>query len=329
MYEFTNFELHICLKYTYIFLIFLMYIDINFILEKGNNMAKVFKRTAIVTLIVLFCAFASMAKIQEDRDKTIKEASISTTADVGGGNSGAGVSFELGEDTTTGAFSTEPKVESLDSDEGDNSEDGGSGKGKNGNNAGDGLGEGVGKGNDNGENTEDSTKPEGNTKSTESTEPPTDEVSSTATKQDPPDFNLTDLVGYISCNSAKLNRVPISYGDDQWIINSYDICMGTYNGRLFGEGKPTLLAGHNTKSLANLKYAEVGDTIRIDTVWGETYTYEIYYSAITNNVNNEYLTDLTTNENLLELYNDSNNLQIYTCCDWGLAYRYFVKARLI
>lgn len=100
--------------------------------------------------------------------------------------------------------------------------------------------------------------------------------------------------------------------------------MGTYNGRLFGEGKPTLLAGHNTKSLANLKYTEVGDTIRIDTVWGETYTYEIYYSAITNNVNNEYLTDLNTNENLLELYNDSNNLQIYTCCDWGLAYRYFV-----
>lgn len=33
--------------------------------------------------------------------------------------------------------------------------------------------------------------------------------------------------------------------------------------------------------------------------------------------------------NISELYNDSNNLQIYTSCDWDLAYRYFVKARLI
>lgn len=149
-----------------------------------------------------------------------------------------------------------------------------------------------------------------------------------------PYYNKTDVIGYITCESANLYNATITYGGDQWIIDNYDICM-TQNYALsdyFGAGHPVFLAGYDNKSLSGLCNVSVGDIITIDTVYGANLIYQVSYSSVVYNSNNQTLLDITTQEPVVEFYGPSDVLQLYTCADnlgYDLNYKYFVKAELV
>lgn len=149
-----------------------------------------------------------------------------------------------------------------------------------------------------------------------------------------PYYNKTDVIGYITCASANLDNAEITYGDDQWIVDNYNICMAQDYALpdYFGARHPVLLAGHNNKSLSGLHNVSIGDIITINTAYGKTFTYKVTYSSVVYNSNNQTLLDMTTKEPVVEFYGTSDVLQIYTCADdlgYNLNYRYFVKAELV
>lgn len=148
-----------------------------------------------------------------------------------------------------------------------------------------------------------------------------------------PEYNLGDTIGYITINSIGIDSVPITFGDEQSLIDNNSICLA-HNYALpdYFEGKhPNLLAGHSTKCLKNLPNVTVGDDISVETEYGKMLKYKVSYSKLTKNIDNEQLLDIDSDKPMLELDGSHEVLQIYTCADnigYGLDYRWFVKAEL-
>lgn len=103
----------------------------------------------------------------------------------------------------------------------------------------------------------------------------------------------------------------IAVGSTQADVDKYDICIMTEAVSIFGNGKPILLGGHNTKSLKYLYKSCVDDII---TVYYENgyYKYKIIYSNECTN-DGQKLYDIDTNINMLDYNLDQEILYIYTC----------------
>lgn len=103
----------------------------------------------------------------------------------------------------------------------------------------------------------------------------------------------------------------ITVGSTQADVDKYDICIMTEAVSIFGNGKPILLGGHNTKSLKYLYKSYVDDII---TVYYENgyYKYKIIYSNECTN-DGQKLYDIDTNINMLDYNLDQEILYIYTC----------------
>lgn len=103
----------------------------------------------------------------------------------------------------------------------------------------------------------------------------------------------------------------IAVGSTQADVDKYDICIMTEAASIFGNGKPILLGGHNTKSLKYLYKSCVDDII---TVYYENsyYKYKIIYSNECTN-DGQKLYDIDTNINMLDYNLDQEILYIYTC----------------
>lgn len=152
---------------------------------------------------------------------------------------------------------------------------------------------------------------------------------------DIPSFQKWDTVGYITCESAGLYRIPIVYDWKQEVIDNCDIAMGAWTSTMFGQGKGLFIGGHNYNSLRNLKYAETGDTVLIETVYGANYLYKINYKDIVLTTHDNYgafygVADLNSGEYLQYAFEDTNNIGILTCADgYGSEYRWYTRAELL
>ena len=110
----------------------------------------------------------------------------------------------------------------------------------------------------------------------------------------------------IVCTNARL-----SIGSTQEAVDRYDICIMTEVAASFGQGKPILIGGHNTKSLKYLYKSCVDDII---TIYYENsyYKYKIIYSNECTN-DGQKLYDIDTSINMLDYNLDQEILYIYTC----------------
>ncbi|MCI9630119.1 sortase domain-containing protein [Thomasclavelia cocleata] len=108
------------------------------------------------------------------------------------------------------------------------------------------------------------------------------------------------------CTNARL-----SIGSTQEAVDRYDICIMTEVAASFGQGKPILIGGHNTKSLKYLYKSCVDDII---TIYYENsyYKYKIIYSNECTN-DGQKLYDIDTSINMLDYNLDQEILYIYTC----------------
>lgn len=103
----------------------------------------------------------------------------------------------------------------------------------------------------------------------------------------------------------------ITDGSTQEDVNKYDVCLMSEAGALFGQGKPILMGGHNTKSLKFLYRSEINNVIdiryeKID------YQYQIVYSGECTN-DGQRLYDVKTGINMLDYSLNQEILYIYTC----------------
>lgn len=151
---------------------------------------------------------------------------------------------------------------------------------------------------------------------------------------DIPIFDEWDTVGYITCDSAGLYKVPITYGWAQNITDGSEIVLGEYEGVLFGQNKGLFLCGHNYKAFKNLKNAEIGDKIIIETTYGANFEYIITCSekSLLIQPNDEFkgIKKLKSDEFLQKEHEDDNVLGLFTCCGpRGSDYRWYVGSRLV
>lgn len=149
-----------------------------------------------------------------------------------------------------------------------------------------------------------------------------------------PYYKDWETIGYITCDSADLNKVPINYGWAQEMCDSQEIVMDACGQFVFGQGTSTFICGHNYKALRNLKNAKVGDRVLIETTYGGNYLYEIEYSGKGVVVQDDKwfygITDYYTGNYVLQRCEKGNYLGIVTCFDNNRnTIRWFVKARLI
>ena len=128
-------------------------------------------------------------------------------------------------------------------------------------------------------------------------------------------------INYITIPSVCYSA-EITVGSTQVDVDKYDICLMTEAFASFGEGKPILLGGHNTRSLKYLYKSRIGDVISIN-YEGNYYQYKVIYSSecTTDDYN---LFDINNGKNVLEYRTRKEILQIYTC--YGTNNRWFVKA---
>ena len=106
--------------------------------------------------------------------------------------------------------------------------------------------------------------------------------------------------GTLEIESVNIS-LPIYLGDSYKNLSKG---IGHYAGSMFpGEGGAIVMAGHNNKGyLYNLYDAQVGDAIKIDTIYGK-FKYEIYKTDIIKE----------TESNKLPLVTDEETLMVYTC----------------
>ncbi|MFQ9766270.1 MAG: hypothetical protein ACLRYM_06135 [Thomasclavelia ramosa] len=109
------------------------------------------------------------------------------------------------------------------------------------------------------------------------------------------------------CTGASL-----TIGSTQQTVDIYDICIMTEaNNSNFGDGKPILIGGHNTKSLKYLYRAEVNTLIDVN-YNSNLYQYKIIYSNECTN-DGYKLYDIDTGINILDYSLKQEVLYIYTC----------------
>lgn len=141
-------------------------------------------------------------------------------------------------------------------------------------------------------------------------------------------------VGYITCKSAKLNRIPIKFGWSQSNTNKEDIVMSDYQHKLFGEGMELYVCGHNYNAFKKLNKAKVGDTILIETTYGANFLYKITINTKAKIIYKngdlfQGFKTLKTNKWLSHCYDNGNRINLFTCIGSSNTQRYFVKARRI
>ncbi len=151
---------------------------------------------------------------------------------------------------------------------------------------------------------------------------------------DIPEYYAWETIGYLSCNSVGLYRIPITYGWAQDICDSNEIVMDSYYGEVFGAGTGVFICGHNYKALSQLKNVKVNDTILIETTYGANFLYQVDYSDKSWLVDTGTwyvgISDLSTGEMLQTRHEDGNRLGIFTCYDMNINnYRWYVRANLI
>ena len=139
-----------------------------------------------------------------------------------------------------------------------------------------------------------------------------------AGKFDPGNIQIPEFgahYGNIRCGRIDLN-VPLYYGDSDAILEKG---VGQYiAGGLPGEGKPILVGGHDTVYFAPLEYIEVGDSVQIDTNYGN-FQYEVTNTKIAE------ADDISA----YPLTGDKEQLILYTCYPFqdllgSRSQRYFV-----
>lgn len=153
-------------------------------------------------------------------------------------------------------------------------------------------------------------------------------------KSDIPSFSTWDVVGYVTCKSAGLNRVPITYNWSQQVCDACDIVMDDYSEALFGQGKGIFICGHNYKALSSLKNAKTDDYVLIETVYGANYLYKISFSGKAHIVEDPTwfygMGDDVTNDFLQKRNEDNDVLGIFICLDMHTnIYRWYVRAELV
>ena len=111
------------------------------------------------------------------------------------------------------------------------------------------------------------------------------------------------LYAYIRSEDIEL-MAPIYYGDSE---DNLLLGVGHYiPSGLFGEGKPILLAGHDTTFFAPLEHVKVGDKIAVDTVYG-SFDYIVQDTLIAD----------AKDESAYDLDEDEETLILYTCYPFG------------
>lgn len=153
-------------------------------------------------------------------------------------------------------------------------------------------------------------------------------------KSDIPSFSTWDVVGYVTCKSAGLDRVPITYNWSQQVCDACDIVMDGYSEALFGQGRGIFICGHNYKALSGLKNAKTDDYVLIETVYGANYLYKISFSGKAHIVEDPTwfygMCDDVTNDFLQKRNEDNDVLGIFTCLDMHTnIYRWYVRAELV
>lgn len=103
----------------------------------------------------------------------------------------------------------------------------------------------------------------------------------------------------------------ITIGSTQADVDKYDICLMTKAAAEFGEGKPILIGGHNTKSFKYLYRTKINDIIEV-TYFGIDYEYKVVYSHECTSSGMD-LTDIETGLNMLDYNSNKEVLHIYTC----------------
>ncbi len=145
--------------------------------------------------------------------------------------------------------------------------------------------------------------------------------------QNPPEIKASEITfpsygthfGHISVENTSVDA-DVYFGDG---INQLKNGVGVYNGSFVpGYGRTTLIAGHNHTYFNGLKNAKIGDTITIQTNYGE-YQYEIQKTKVLK----------ATDTSAYDLSKEEENLILYTCYPFdqlGLTPdRYFVYGKYI
>lgn len=113
----------------------------------------------------------------------------------------------------------------------------------------------------------------------------------------------------ISIDSIGVSSAKIGVGDDQDAVNQYDVLLMSQFSTP-GHGEPILMAGHNTRSFADLSKVKIGDTITVN--WdGTVYKYKVTVSEVVTTTGAD-LSSKETGENMIE-YSGREVLQMYTC----------------
>lgn len=108
-----------------------------------------------------------------------------------------------------------------------------------------------------------------------------------------------DLFGELIIEDCQIDA-NLFFGDNDIALNNG---VGIYNGSAIpGYGKTILIAGHNNTYFNGLKYAQVGQTIKIRTSYGN-FTYEI----------NDIQVKEYDDSSAYNLSADNENLILYTC----------------
>lgn len=160
------------------------------------------------------------------------------------------------------------------------------------------------------------------------------DFSNTINYSDIPEYYAWETIGYLSCESVGLYKIPITYGWAQDICDNREIVMDSYFGDKFGVDKGVFICGHNYKSLSRLKDVKVNDTVLIETTYGANFLYQVDYSdkAWLVDTGTWYvgISDLSTGKMLQTRHEDGNRLGIFTCYDMNINnYRWYVRANLI
>lgn len=128
-----------------------------------------------------------------------------------------------------------------------------------------------------------------------------------------------DIFGHISIPGTSVNA-DLYYGDGNTELNNG---VGVYMGGLIpGYGGTTLLAGHNNTFFHTLGNAQAGDSININTHYGN-YVYEITETKVANE----------KDKSAYDLLKKEENIILYTCypfdCVGLTPQRYFVYAKYV
>ena len=140
-----------------------------------------------------------------------------------------------------------------------------------------------------------------------------------------------DVIAYFTYERFGIYEVPIIYGDEQELVDKYDICLYEYTWRPYYFGnQPTVLFSHNYKSFSILPNAENGDKVFIRTTYGAEYLYQVSSKQIVVPYDDYTFVNPDTGQEVMESRSTHGVLQLVTCANgYNTDHRWLVKAELI